>query len=50
MLVTNLFAQAHENAILLLCEGESTLVEERLDIFQLGIVLVLILDFFFECP
>jgi len=43
-LVADLLLEAHEDAIILLSEGETTLVEEVLDILELSIVFVLIFD------
>lgn len=47
-LVSNLLCKAHEDAIVLFVEGESTLVQESLDVLKLGIVLVLVLDLFLK--
>ena len=46
--VANLLLEGHEDTVILLGELEATLIKEGLDVLKLCIVLILVLDLFFE--
>jgi hypothetical protein len=46
--ITDLFGQDHLDTLITFFEFESTVVQESLNIFKLGVVIILILDFSFQ--